>query len=93
MRGEKTDLWETIRAGQDGRLEALRRDIFNDVVDGHTLDTCDTVDAGWETGINPPNKPRIIVESYKSRDVAEKGHAKWVAYVKGGGRDFPDNQP
>ena len=91
--GERTDILKTMMAVTKDPERSWRKDALNEVVDKHTIDTCYTVDAGWETGIQPPNKPWIIVESYPSKEVAIKGHTKWVEYTKKGGRDFPDNQP
>ena len=92
--GKKTDLGLTLAAiAKAGGKRPWRQDVLNEIVAGHTIDTCDTVDAGWETGIQPPKKPWVIVESYPSKKEAVSGHAKWATYVKGGGRHFPDNQP
>ncbi len=95
-----TDLIKTLMAMGPNGEAPWRKDVFNEVVEGYTVDTCNTVDTGWETGIKAPKGAKslgyggwIIVESYPSRDDAEKGHDKWVAYIKSGGRDFPDNQP
>lgn len=54
--------------------------IGNDKIDDYTVDTCYTVDAGYETGIMRDGGEWIIVERYSSREAAEKGHKKWIEF-------------
>lgn len=54
-----------------------REDAFNSTVGDITVDTCLAFDTHmWETGIKRDDK-WIIVEQYKSRELAKKGHEKW----------------
>ena len=66
----------------DGTVERFRSEAMITRLSKHTVDTTNTVDMGWETGIEPKGKPWVIVEYYKNRKDAEKGHAKWVKILK-----------
>ena len=60
--------------------EPLRQDVVgNDVVGEYTIDTCYTLDCGYETGIVKGSGHWIIVQRYETRELAEKGHAVWMA--------------
>lgn len=69
---------ETIRAWEDGRIAELRKEALNTEIPGFEVDTVETVDCGWETGIEPEGQAWIIVERYESKELAVPGHAKWV---------------
>lgn len=61
-------------------LENVRGEVAgNDIIEGYTVDTCYTSDAGWETGICKDNGLWVIVQYYKDRESAELGHRMWVA--------------
>ena len=51
-------------------------------VNGYTIDTCDTVDAGWETAIWYQENEMAIVERYFNKEEATKGHEKWCDFAK-----------
>ncbi len=56
-----------------------RKDVFNDVLEKHTVDTVCGFDTNvWETGVEPRGGKWIIVEQYESRDKAKVGHKEWV---------------
>lgn len=60
-------------------LEETRKDVFNDELPTHVVDTCCAFDTGrWETGVQPIGEGFIIVEQYADRSEAEAGHKKWV---------------
>ena len=44
-----------------------------------TVDTCYTVDCGWETAVWKNNNPMIIVARYNTKEEAEQGHEDWCA--------------
>ena len=56
--------------------------VGRDVVGEYIIDTCDTVDCGWETAVwksdNPDNM--VIVARYHNKDEASAGHSEWVKY-------------
>lgn len=54
----------------------------NDIVGDYTVDTCDTVDCGYETAIWKNENAMVIVERYKSKNDATAGHKKWVEFCK-----------
>lgn len=53
-----------------------------DIVGDYTIDTCDTVDCGYETAIWKGNHDMIIVERYKNKKEAEEGHKKWCKFCE-----------
>ena len=58
----------------------FRNDVFHDVIGDIVIDTCIGFDTlKWETGIN--RDVWIIVQQYKNRELAEKGHNKWVKKI------------
>ena len=60
--------------------QPFRQDVVgNDTVGEYTIDTCYTLDCGYETGIAKGNGRWIIVQRYGTRELAEKGHAIWTA--------------
>lgn len=60
-----------------------RKDVFNDDIGTHTVDTVKPTDTGtWETGVEPRGKSWIIVEQYEDKTKAEIGHKKWVKTLK-----------
>jgi len=47
------------------------------------VDTCDTSDCGWETGIQKDDGHFIIVEEYPAgMESAKEGHFKWIKKIK-----------
>lgn len=56
--------------------------VGNDVIGDYTIDTCDTVDQGYETAIWKGDGDIIIVERYPNKMRAEVGHSKWCEFAK-----------
>lgn len=56
--------------------------VGNDVIGDYTIDTCDTVDQGYETAIWKDDGDIIIVERYPNKMRAEIGHSKWCEFAK-----------
>ena len=56
--------------------------VGNDVIGDYTIDTCDTIDQGYETAIWKDNGDIIIVERYPNKMRAEIGHSKWCEFAK-----------
>lgn len=67
--------------GNISKINYIRRDAITTELPAYTIDTTDTFDAGWETGIEPKGKKWIIVERYADEAEAKTGHAKWVRAV------------
>ena len=53
-----------------------------DVISDYTIDTCDTVDQGYETAMWKNDGDIIIVERYPNKMRAEVGHSKWCEFAK-----------
>lgn len=62
-----------ILMGENNRGEVIGRDTVGD----YTIDTCYTIDQGWETGVWKGNHNTLIVGRYPSREAAEEGHKAW----------------
>ena len=56
--------------------------VGNDIIGNYTIDTCDTVDQGYETAMWKDNGDIIIVERYPNKMRAEIGHSKWCEFAK-----------
>ena len=56
--------------------------VGNDIIGDYTIDTCDTMDQGYETAMWKDNGDIIIVERYPNRMRAEIGHSKWCEFAK-----------
>ena len=56
--------------------------VGHDVIGDYTIDTCDTVDQGYETAIWKDDGDIIIVERYPNKMRAEVGHSKWCEFAK-----------
>ena len=56
--------------------------VGHDVIGDYTIDTCDTVDQGYETAIWKDDGDIIIVERYPNKMRAEIGHSKWCEFAK-----------
>ncbi len=66
-----------ILAGLNG---AGRQDaVGHDEVGDYTIDTCYTVDQGWETAVWKGEHDMIIVGRYASKEDAKRGHDDWCA--------------
>ena len=56
--------------------------VGNDIIGNYTIDTCDTVDQGYETAMWKDDGDIIIVERYPNKMRAEVGHSKWCEFAK-----------
>lgn len=56
--------------------------VGNDIIGDYTIDTCDTMDQGYETAIWKDDGDIIIVERYPNKMRAEVGHSKWCEFAK-----------
>lgn len=56
--------------------------VGNDIIGDYTIDTCDTMDQGYETAIWKNDGDIIIVERYPNKMRAEVGHSKWCEFAK-----------
>lgn len=55
----------------------------NTTVGDYEVDTCDTMDCGFETAIRKKEGDWIVVEYYRNMEEAKKGHDKWCEFCKG----------
>ena len=67
-----------IMLGENNRSEVIGRDTIND----YTIDTCYTIDQGWETAVWKGSNPMIIVGRYASKEDAQEGHENWREICK-----------
>ena len=56
--------------------------VGNDIIGDYTIDTCDTVDQGYETAMWKDDGDIIIVERYPNKMRAEIGHSTWCEFAK-----------
>lgn len=56
--------------------------VGNDVIGNYTIDTCYTIDQGYETAMWKDDGDIIIVERYPNKMRAEVGHSKWCEFAK-----------
>ena len=52
--------------------------VGHDEVNDYTVDTCFTIDQGWETAVWYKEYPMIIVARYPDKATAQRGHDEWV---------------
>ena len=71
----------SLAQGTEARDE-IRKDALTEKLKGIVIDTCNTSDCGWETGIEKEGKGFVIVEEYPNKEEAIKGHKKWVERMK-----------
>lgn len=67
-----------LMMGEDNRSEVIGRDVVGD----YTIDTCYTIDQGWETAVWKSSNPMIIVGRYASKEDAQEGHENWREICK-----------
>ena len=67
-----------VMLGENNRGEVVGIDTVND----YTIDTCYTIDQGWETAVWKGSNPMIIVDRYASKEDAQKGHENWCEACK-----------
>jgi len=79
---------KTLKAIKDTALYGKRErgKVFKTKENGWIVDTCIAFDTKtWETGIFPPPKETskcVIVEQYHNEEEAEKGHERWVNFMR-----------
>ena len=56
--------------------------VGHDIIGDYTIDTCDTMDQGYETAMWKDDGDIIIVERYPNKMRAEIGHSKWCEFAK-----------
>lgn len=64
--------------GENNRSEVIGRNTVGE----YTIDTCYTVDQGWETAIWKGSNPMIIVGRWASKEAAQEGHNDWCEVCK-----------
>lgn len=64
--------------GEANRSEAIGRDTVGE----YTINTCYTIDQGWETAVWKGSNSIIIVGRYASKEDAEEGHKDWCEVCK-----------
>lgn len=79
MNEDLLKFFDAIMSGQPMRSDV----VGNDVVGDYTIDTCHTLDCGYETAINKNNGFWVVVQRYKDRELAEKGHKIWCGICAG----------
>lgn len=72
------DLMFGIMNNDYSKADKVGRDVIGD----YTINTCDTVDQGYETAMWKDEGDIIIVERYPDRARAEEGHQEWVAFAE-----------
>ena len=72
------DLMFGIMNNDYSKADKVGRDGIGD----YTIDTCDTVDQGYETAMWKDDGDIIIVERYPNKMRAEIGHSKWCEFAK-----------
>jgi len=80
--------WNKMKAWTDAGKDLFDMNAetrMNDRIGDFTVDTNDTCDAGWETGIvNEKDGGISVVENYETQGEAAIGHQKWMEKVKKG---------
>ena len=56
--------------------------VAHHIVEDYEIDTCYTVDQGYETAIWKGNGTIVVTQRYASRDEAVEGHELWIEYCK-----------
>jgi hypothetical protein len=71
------DIYSTLFAlmmGDKNRGEIVGRDEVNN----YTIDTCYTLDCGWETAVCKGEGDWIVVARYETKEQAQEGHEDWI---------------
>lgn len=76
------DIFSTLLGAIMGPM-ARGETVGNDTIGDYTIDTCDTVDQGWETAVRKGDGNWVIVQRYRNKESAEKGHKIWRAMCAG----------
>ena len=72
------DLMFGIMNNDYSKVDKVGRNVIGD----YTINTCDTVDQGYETAMWKGDGDIIIVERYPDKERAEAGHTKWCEFAK-----------
>ena len=73
------DSFEDLLFGILNNNRELSDLVGRDTVGDYTIDTCYTIDQGYETAVWVEGGEIIIVQRYPNRELAEKGHKVWCA--------------
>lgn len=79
MTNEEKEMYEFLEALLSIDEFDLGDPVGSDRVGEYTIDTCDTIDQGYETAIQKNEGNWIIVQRYDNREKAETGHKVWCA--------------
>lgn len=71
------DSFEDLLFGLFNNNRELSDVVGRDTVGDYIIDTCYTVDQGYETAVWVEGGEIIIVQRYPNRELAEKGHKVW----------------
>lgn len=65
-------------------------DRFNEESGDFVVDTANTPDMGWETGIQKKSEGEkwIIVEHYEDKKSAEEGQKRWIKFIESKPEEF-----
>lgn len=63
-------------------IAEIRLDAITTKEGKYVVDTCNTMDVGWETAIWTYDNIIVIVEEYKNKEEAYEKHKFWVEFVK-----------
>ena len=47
-------------------------------IEDYTIDTCYTLDCGWETAVCKGEGNWIVVARYETKEQAQEGHEDWI---------------
>lgn len=73
------DSFEDLLFGLLNNNRELADVVGRDTVGDYTIDTCYTIDQGYETAVWVEGGEIVIVQRYPNRELAEKGHVVWCA--------------
>ena len=75
------DIFSTFFGILNGNYDTAEK-IGRDTVGDYTIDTCDTIDQGWETAVWKGDGDIIIVARYDTKEEAQQGHEDWIDVCK-----------
>lgn len=73
------DSFEDLLFGLFNNNRDLSDLVDRDIIGDYTIDTCYTIDQGYETAIWKGGGDIVIVQRYPDRKLAESGHKVWCA--------------
>ena len=72
------DSFESILYGiMNNNYEAAEK-VGRDEINNYTIDTCYTMDQGWETAVWYMDYSMVIVARYENKEKAQQGHDAWI---------------